>query len=60
MNDFAGSLVYEPLATVRSHIKITQAGPYRRWAPRVARFSFRTPTLLAQDEEPQAHVQETE
>ena len=51
--------VYEPLATVRRHINVTQAGPYRRWAPRVSRFSFRTPTLLALDEEPQAHVQGT-
>jgi TPR repeat protein len=51
--------VYEPLATVRSHIKVTQAGPYRRWAPRVSRFSFRTPTLLALEEEPQVHVQGT-
>jgi hypothetical protein len=33
--------VSELLATVRSYIKVTQAGPYRRWAPRVSRFSFR-------------------
>jgi hypothetical protein len=32
---------FELLATVRSRIKVTQAGPYRRWAPRVSRFSFR-------------------
>ena len=43
--------VYKPLATLRNYIKITQAGPYRRWAPRVARFSFRFPAILSIDEE---------
>jgi hypothetical protein len=44
--------VSEPLATVRSHITVTQAGPYRRWVPRVARFSFRLPEILPMDEGP--------
>ena len=51
--------VYEPLATVRSHIKVTQVGPYRRWVPRVARFSFRTLSHLPMDEGLQARVQGT-
>ena len=40
----------EPLATAREDIKVMQAGPYRRWAPRVARFSFRfmEPSLTEQ------------
>jgi hypothetical protein len=52
--------VCEPLATVRSHIQITQVDPYRRWAPRVARFSFRTPSLLPVAEEIQTRIQETD
>jgi KAP family P-loop domain len=42
--------VYESLAALRSHIKVTQAGPYRRWAPRVARFSFRFTAALPDEE----------
>ena len=41
--------VYESLATIRTNIRVTQAGPYRRWMPRVARFSFRTPPSLLTD-----------
>ena len=43
--------VYEPLATIQDNITVTQAGPYRRWAPRVARFSFRLPEVFQMDEE---------
>ena len=39
--------LHESLATVRSHIEVTHVGPYRRWAPRVARFSFQTPPVKA-------------
>jgi hypothetical protein len=41
--------IYEPLATLRSHIKVTDTGVYRRWTPRVARFSFRTLPVLPMD-----------
>jgi hypothetical protein len=30
-----------PLAALRDSITVTEAAPYRRWVPRVARFSFR-------------------
>jgi hypothetical protein len=33
--------ICESLAPIHDEIKVTQAGPYRRWVPRVARFSFR-------------------
>ena len=35
---------------LRDHITVTSAGPYRRWAPRVARFSFRLGTVPPGDE----------
>jgi hypothetical protein len=44
--------VFESLASLRSHIEVTQARPYRRWAPRVARFSFRFPVVLPIDNKP--------
>jgi hypothetical protein len=43
--------VYNPLATIRNDIKVTQTGPYRRWAPRVARFSFRLSDIQREDGE---------
>jgi hypothetical protein len=32
----------ESLEQLRPHVTLTAVGPYRRWTPRVARFSFRT------------------
>ena len=43
--------VYEALASIRSDIKVTQAGLYRRWIPRVARFSFRLSDIRPRTEE---------
>jgi hypothetical protein len=42
--------VHGPLADVRQHVTVTQAGPYRRWAPRVSRFSFRLATVIPMNE----------
>ena len=38
------------LGTLREHITVSSAGPYHRWAPRVARFSFRLGTVPPGDE----------
>ena len=42
--------VFEPLATLREHLTVAQTGAYRRWAPRVSRFSFRLGAVLPTDE----------
>jgi hypothetical protein len=38
------------LSTLSEHVTVSSAGPYRRWAPRVARFSFRLGTVPPGDE----------
>jgi KAP family P-loop domain len=43
--------ICEPLKPIHDDIKVTQAGPYRRWVPRVARFSFRLSDIRPKDEE---------
>ena len=42
--------VITALGSLREHVTIVSAGPYRRWAPRVARFSFRLGTVPPADE----------
>jgi hypothetical protein len=42
--------VYQALKTLRSSISLNRTGPYRRWAPRVSRFSFRLAEVILADE----------
>lgn len=37
--------LHQPLQRVRGHMTVSRIDAYRRWAPRVARFSFRTSTI---------------
>jgi KAP family P-loop domain/Clp amino terminal domain, pathogenicity island component len=50
-NLLTGSGLHEKLAGLREHVTVTRAAAYRRWAPRVARFSFRFPAVLSPDHE---------
>jgi peptidoglycan hydrolase-like protein with peptidoglycan-binding domain len=43
--------VHEQLAPVRPHVRLGLAAPYRRWAPRVSRFSFRLAAVLPIDDQ---------
>jgi hypothetical protein len=52
--------VYERLETIRGDIKVTQVGPYRRWVPRVARFSFRFSDIRSRNEESTSIPQRTD
>ena len=42
--------VHEQLAPLRRHVELVRAAPYRRWAPRVSRFSFRLAAVLPTDD----------
>lgn len=44
--------VYKELAPARSHVTVKQAKPYRRWAPRVSRFSFRLAAVITEPPNP--------
>jgi hypothetical protein len=47
--------VHEHLAPLRPHLTLHRAAPYRRWAPRVSRFSFRLPVSpVSVDQLPEA------
>jgi hypothetical protein len=41
--------VYAALEPVRDSISVVAIAPYRRWIPRVSRFSFRLEAVLAMD-----------
>jgi hypothetical protein len=45
-----GADITAALGKLREHVTVSSAGPYRRWAPRVARFSFRLGTVPPGDE----------
>lgn len=46
------SEVGDRLAALRPHVTLDRAAPYRRWAPRVSRFSFRLAAVLPVNETP--------
>ena len=43
--------VYEKLAPFRGHLSISRVEPYRRWARRVSRFSFRMAAVLSEEDD---------
>jgi hypothetical protein len=47
--DFPG--VHRSLAPLRAHATLAKVAPYRRWAPRVSRFSFLLAGIIPPDEE---------